>query len=303
MKKLTVAAAAALGAAALFAGGSGIFIMKNAAGGRRQTLDEAWKWQTEHYDLSWYDGIEKEEYTVSGYDEYVLHALLLKNPSSAGRYMILSHGYTDNRFGSLKYAKIYLDLGFSCILYDLRGHGENAPAPCTYGVLESKDLLAMVEDTRTRYGSDVIIGLHGESLGAATTVTALGEKPDVSFAVADCGFADIENVLKGAASQAHLPPQIVDLASGFSKLNGTFSYRDMQPVLHLKGNHIPVLFIHGASDTFIRPENSQRMYEATEGYRELHLIPGAGHAESVLKDPEEYAEAVRRFVEKVTALT
>ena len=33
---------------------------------------------------------------------------------------------------------------------------------------------------------------------------------------------------------------------------------------------------------------------------ELCLIPGAGHAESVLKEPEMYEEALRAFLGKLT---
>ena len=118
--------------------------------GRRQTMDEAMAWQSEHYDTSFYDACERETYTVTGAEGYELQVELLKSPGST-RYMILSHGYTDTRAGSLKYARFYLEMGFSCIIYDLRGHGENAPTPTTYGILEAQDLDALITDTHTRY--------------------------------------------------------------------------------------------------------------------------------------------------------
>ena len=107
--------------------------------GSRQTLDEAFKWQSEHYDTSFYAPLEKEVYTVESYDGYILHAELLKNPVPTDDYMIISHGYTDNRMGALKYVSMYLDLGFNCIIYDLRGHGENKPTFTTYGIREGQD--------------------------------------------------------------------------------------------------------------------------------------------------------------------
>ena len=109
----------------------GFFFANYSMSIRRQTLEEARAWQEKHYDLSWFDPLEKTDYTVSSYDSYVLHAQFLKNPKSTGRYVLISHGYTDNRFGALKYAKMYLDLGFSIIVYDLRGHGLNEPTFCT----------------------------------------------------------------------------------------------------------------------------------------------------------------------------
>ena len=74
---------------------------------RRQTLEEAYAWQSEHYDVSWYPALEKTEGTLISYDGYELHTVLLKSPCRSNRYVIISHGYTDNRYGSLKYAKNY----------------------------------------------------------------------------------------------------------------------------------------------------------------------------------------------------
>ena len=50
----------------------------------------------------------------------------------------------------------------------MRGYGENEPTFCTYGLLEGKDLAELVKDTRKRYPEISELGLHGESLGAAT---------------------------------------------------------------------------------------------------------------------------------------
>ena len=95
----------------------------------RQTLEEAIAWQKDHYDISWFDGIDTDEYTVTGYEGYVLHVMLCRNPVVSDKYIIISHGHTDNRYGDLKYMKMYLDLGFNCVVYDLRGHGENENPP------------------------------------------------------------------------------------------------------------------------------------------------------------------------------
>lgn len=52
----------------------GFFLANYSMTGKRQTLEEARAWQEEHYDLSWYDPLEKTDYTVTSYDGYVLHA-------------------------------------------------------------------------------------------------------------------------------------------------------------------------------------------------------------------------------------
>ena len=265
-------------------------------GRKKQTLEEARAWQEEHYDLSWYDPMEKTDYTVTSYDGYILHAQFLKNPGDTNRYILISHGYTDNRFGALKYAYMYLEQGFNVIIYDLRGHGLNEPTFCTYTVRERKDLLAMILDSRERYPGATLFGLHGESLGAATSIAVLEEKPSVDFVVSDCGFSDIAPVLKVGLKGMHLPAFLVDTASVCAKIRFGYSFSQMRPIDSLKENAIPILFIHGAEDHFILPEHSERMKEATKGYAELHLIPGADHAMSVLTDPEAYRKYVADFL-------
>ena len=265
--------------------------------GKRQTLKEAFAWQSERYDTSFYGGLEKEDYIVKGFEDYDLHVELLKNPVPSTKYVILSHGYTDNRMGSLKYVPMYMDLGYNCIIYDLRGHGENEPTFTTYGTRESKDLKCLIDDTRERYKDLTELGLHGESLGAATTITVLGEKPEVDFVVADCGFSDIENVLKEGYRKANVPTFLVDVADFTGRLRYHYSLKDMRPIDSLDENTVPILFIHGADDHFILPKNSEDMANRTKGYSEIHLIPGAGHAESILTAPEQYKEYVKAFLE------
>ena len=270
--------------------------------GSRQTLDEAFAWQSEHYDTSFCEELKKTDYTVSADDGYLLHAELLENPSGPApmtHCVILSHGYTDNRMGSLKYVPTYLELGFSCIVYDLRGHGENEPDFTTYGIREGADLNCVIRDTRARYPDLTVLGLHGESLGAAATISCLKYKPQVDFAVADCGFSDIKSVLKEGYRSAGGMAFLIDLADLGARIRYGYAIGDMRPIDSLDGNEIPILFIHGSEDRFILPKNSEEMAARTMGRAEVCLIPGAGHAESVLTDPASYRAYVEAFLERL----
>ena len=262
------------------------------------TLEEgrAWQEEKEHCDLSWYDPLKKTDYTVKSYDGYILHAQFLKNPGDTNRYVIISHGNTGNRFGSMKYAGMYLKQGFHVIVYDLRGHGLNEPTFCTFTVRERKDLQAMILDSRQRYPQASLFGLHGESLGASASIAVLEEKPPVDFVVADCGFSDIVPVLKIKAADMHVPGFLFDWASVCARARFGYSFSQMRPIESLRENTLPILFIHGAADHAIPPEHSERMKETTKGYAEIHLIPGAAHAASILTDPKAYRAYVANFL-------
>ncbi|WP_051454283.1 alpha/beta hydrolase [Ruminococcus albus] len=267
--------------------------------GKRQTIDEAMQWQTEHYDFSFYEKLEKTDYTIKSFDGYELHVQFLKNPTPTDKYIIISHGYTDNRMGALKYAPMYLELGYNCIIYDLRGHGENEPTFTTYGIREGEDIYELVKDTRSRYSDISQLGLHGESLGAASTAASMKYHPDVDFAVADCGFSDIDNVLRGAYKYYHMPEFFVDLADLGARIRYGYSLKSMRPIDSLDDNEVPMLFIHGADDNFILPKNSEDMAARTRGRSEVHYIEGAGHANSILTDAETYKAYVKEFLESL----
>ena len=224
--------------------------------GRRKSLDGAFQWQSEHYDTSFYEPLQKSDYTVEGANGYVLHVQELANPVPSTKYVIISHGYMDNRFGALKYVPTYLDLGYNCVIYDLRGHGLNERTFTTYGILEGQDLAALVKEVRARHADLEELGLHGESLGAGSTIIG-------------------------------------------AKLRYGYALSNMRPIDSLNDNTIPVLFIHGANDSFILPKNSQDMYDRTRGYKEICLIDGAEHARSVLTDPVAYQQAIASFLESM----
>ena len=267
--------------------------------GKRPTLEEAWEWQSARYDTSFYEDLEKTDYLVPGHDGYQLHVQLLPNPSPSDRYVILTHGNTDNHIGSLKYVQMYFGLGYNCILYDMRGHGEDEPTFCTYGILEGKDLAELVKDTRARYPQLSQLGLHGESLGASTTIEALSYDPRVDFAVSDCAFADVEGVLRQKIKAMHAPGLLVPLADlGIRVLYG-YTLNDMRPIEALDGNTVPILFVQGDADATVPSQSARDLYDRTSGIRELVYVAGADHAESVLVAPDEYREAVASFLGKL----
>ncbi len=276
--------------------------------------------------LEGYDSLEKEEVVIPSFDGYELHGEVIlreglkesegieesdgRNGSDGSdgshgtgpkeRFVILTHGYTYNRLGSVKYMNLYRKMGYSCIQYDLRGHGANAKCPVTMGLKESKDLLAVIDWVHERYGENIILGLHGESMGSASQTLALREKPRVDFVVNDCGFAELTEVLRGQLSRRfHLPAFLVSTASILNKVFYKYSYQEVRPVDALAENQVPICFMHGREDTFIPYRHSELMAETTKGYKEVHLYEDADHALSFEKHPKEYEENLKAYLEKV----
>lgn len=242
----------------------------------------------------------ENEHTVETYDGHKLWVGLVSGNPENKHYVVLSHGYTSTRYGMYKYAVLWRKLGYNCVIYDNRGHGVNKPATITFGVRESRDLMAVIEDTYERYGRDIHIGLHGESMGAGLQLMALSHKPNVDFIVNDCGYSEILPVLRWKVKQGFgLPGWLADAAAPYCKLFFGFSFKEVRPIDRLKENEIPICFVHGTEDTFTAHWHSEKMYETNKGYKELHLFEGVDHAECISTDWERYFKMMKTFVEKV----
>ena len=254
-----------------------------------------------------FDSYSKIEYEIKGKDGYILHALLVDNASvrGTGRYVILCHGHTSNRYGSVKYLNSYIRLGFSCVIYDARSHGANAPDICTLGNIESEDLKCVIEDTRARYTDLRILGLHGESMGSSAALSVTKYKPEIDFIVADCGFISCYDVVHDGYGNLHLAflAVIINLAG---KLLYHVDMKDTCALKCLENNTYPILFIHGDGDRLVKPYHSELLNAAASAngaYTELIMVEGAGHARCrYVAGFEKYTGYIGSFLKKIGVL-
>ena len=244
----------------------------------------------------------QNEHTVETHDGHKIWVGFVPGNPEGKHYVVLSHGYTSTRYGMYKYVALWRKLGYNCVIYDNRGHGVNAPTTVTFGVEESKDLMEVIADTYDRYGKDIHVGLHGESMGAGLQLMALSHKPKVDFIVNDCGYSEILPVLRFKIKEGFgFPGFMADWASPFCKLFFGYRFEEVRPIDRLKENEIPICFVHGTSDGFTAHWHSEKMYEANKGYKELHLFEGVDHANCIVDDTKRYFEMMQNFVQKVYA--
>ena len=230
-----------------------------------------------------FESYDKKDYIVKGLDGYELHCAKISTPETVGtgKYLIYSHGHQSNMYAASKYCDAFIELGFTCIIYDLRAHGANEKAICSMGGYEGQDLNYLIEDTYSRYGDVELLGLHGESMGASTTLNALRYTDKVDFVVADCGFESLKFMVHDMYNDMYLYPFGTCADIGFKLIYG-IDDAEVSGIDALKGKGVPILFVHGLDDDWIDVENSKDMYEEAQKYAycELWLVEGAGHARS-----------------------
>ncbi|QHJ71084.1 alpha/beta hydrolase [Planococcus halotolerans] len=249
------------------------------------------------YDEVWYANVKKEERQIESENGYNVHAIFLE-PHDTDKYVVICHGVTETKVNSFKYARMFEELGFNSVVYDHRRHGGSGGKTTSFGHYEKFDLKAVVDMLKEHAGPDLVFGIHGESMGAATTLLYAGMRDDAAFYISDCGYSDIsEQILHVMQTTTPLKtPITLKLAAFFMKLRDGYHISTVTPREAVKQIEKPVLFIHSLPDDFVLPEMSIEMHSLKEGPKALKLFEKGGHAQSFNENPLEYKEAVSTFL-------
>lgn len=239
-------------------------------------------------------------------DGLLLHGLYLPS-EHAKRFIILCHGYKGSSFGDFAYITRFLHENHcNLLLIDQRCCGESEGKFITFGAKEQHDIRKWAYYISKRNKHKLPIYLYGESMGAASALMASGHKlpPEVRGIIADCGFHSMKEQLEDiAANWFHLNwvKLLLFRVDLFCRLLGGFSMKEADTTNALKTNKRPILFFHGAKDTYVVPGNSQLNYSLCQAPKELVIVPEARHICSAYEAPELYQEKLLSFFKKYDA--
>ena len=168
----------------------------------------------------------------------------------------------------------------------------------TFGVYEHRDCLKWIAFALEHFGADVKIILTGISMGAATVLTAAGEKlpENVIGVLADCGYSSAKEIMYHVIRAIHLPPKLCyPFVKLGAKLFGHFDLEETSPLKAMESCTVPVIFFHGEDDDFVPCDMSRAVYAACKSRKHLVTIPGAGHGLAYAVNPERYLEELYAF--------
>jgi hypothetical protein len=168
------------------------------------------------------------------------------------------------------------------------------------GFFESYEMKDVVNWVRNKKGKNHKIGLHGESMGAATVLQygALDEK--IEFIIADCPFSDLKELLKFRLKEDFKMPSfpILNLSEWYITTKYGFDFKEASPINSAEKIKAPTLLIHGLKDDYIPYQMSEELNRNIPN-NELFLMPNAPHAGSYNENPEKYREIVSDFLNTI----
>ncbi|EGT0695307.1 alpha/beta hydrolase [Clostridium perfringens] len=291
---------------------TGLYIFKSTVTRKLHDIEKSYTRYVENnlFDEALYNSASKEDITLKSFDGLNLTSTLIMNENPTNKFIVLVHGVSICYVGSLKYFDIFYKNGFNVLIVNQRRHGKSEGKYSTYGFYEKYDVNMWIEYLKSRFGNDIILGLHGESMGAGTVMETIPLNDSIKFVIEDCGYSNFHELIGFQITHAYknrlvrkiLRPSLI-FANFFMKTKAKFSMKKIVPIDIVSSTSLPMMFIHGKEDYFVPWYMAVDLYKAkTKGYKELYLVEGAKHAEALEVNKILYEKKIMTFIEKALSL-
>ncbi|ELU5587429.1 alpha/beta hydrolase [Clostridium perfringens] len=291
---------------------TGLYIFKSTVTRELHDIEKSYTRYVENnlFDEALYNSTSKEDITLKSFDGLNLTSTLIMNENPTNKFIVLVHGVSICYVGSLKYFDIFYKNGFNILIVNQRRHGKSEGKYSTYGFYEKYDVNMWIEYLKSRFGNDIILGLHGESMGAGTVMETIPLNDSIKFVIEDCGYSNFHELIGFQITHAYknrlvrkiLRPSLI-FANFFMKTKAKFSMKKIVPIDIVSSTSLPMMFVHGKEDYFVPWYMAVDLYKAkTKGYKELYLVEGAKHAEALEVNKILYEKKIMTFIEKALSL-
>ena len=236
--------------------------------------------------------------SIAAADQAKLSAWWIRAARPNGNCMAVLHGISDSRVSSLRFAPMFLDVGYDVLLPDSRAHGASEGRFVTYGSLEKYDVVAWADWMKSA-GCGKIDAL-GESLGAAVLIQSAAVRPAFSAIAAEGSYADLRDAAEFRVGRMlRMPAVLARPAAGVIVSSGEYYARwvdgvnlaHVSPVREIARASTPILLIHGLSDSRTPFSDSEKL-ESANPRNALWLVPNARHTGASIAAPEEFPRRV-----------
>jgi len=200
--------------------------------------------------------------------------------SATAPTVVLVPGFGANKSGILHYGE-GLHQAFNLVAFDLRHTGRSTGDQTTAGVLEQKDLRAII-DWLERAKHPTHVGVLGNSLGAGAALAEATGDPRVEALALDSMHTrlryQVEARLQEAGHPAYPGTWAIFLAARIRTGVDIGSIDAEDEIADL--GHVPILLTHGTADTQDLPARTQAFFDTAVAAgidAELKWCEGSGH--------------------------
>ena len=245
---------------------------------------------------SWYSGLPRDVQELElkapafGANQNI-HAWWWPAPDKDAPAVLYLHGSRWNLTGQLFRIEQLRALGFSVLAIDYRGFGQSlGQLPSETTVYEDariawERLVQLQPDPQRRL-------IYGHSLGGAVAVDLAAElgrdagrsdsPPPVRGLIIESTFTNLADVATALANTS-LPVRWL-LSQKFDSLD------------KIADINMPVLIVHGTEDRYVPARFSEELFAAAREPKNLLLVPGGTHNNSMRLGRDAYSQAIRMLL-------
>ncbi len=215
---------------------------------------------------------------------------------------IFIHGMGGTGETMIPHSQIFLERGFSAVLYDQRNSGTHPVKKNNMGVGEKGDLINVVYYLKEKY-PDRKINIFAESYGAHTFLHGYEQiKDKIQLVILDSPMANgeefIDQGLKEASNQTSIPFGLMKFLGNIgSKVIEGYGYKETNGLLTFDKIDNPILIITNKEDSVTPFTHAQSIFDKS-GERKVMMLSESGHTQMYFNDREKYIKGIEDFLGK-----
>ncbi len=235
--------------------------------------------------------------------DFVIVSYAHKQEIETNKWAVVVHGYENSASGMSEYAKMFFSKGFNVLVVDNEYHGESEGNHISMGIHDSINVLNWTKEI-VKQDSDAEIVLFGLSMGASTVMLAsdpqLNPQDNIKVIVEDCGFTSMDDIFTYQLKKDYGLPRLPIILSVdiYNYLKNDYRFNERTPLKAVSNTKIPMLFIHGDEDDYVPFDMLEQLYEAHQGEKDIYIVEGAEHANSIDIAYTQYEQRIFDFVHK-----
>jgi fermentation-respiration switch protein FrsA (DUF1100 family) len=211
---------------------------------------------------------------------WFVHALLVpKVRSEQIRTLLFFHGNGGNITYWTPYLAYLIRLGVNVLIFDYRGYGKSEGTPDEQGLYADAVAAYQYLLSRNDFRKDKIV-FFGQSLGGAVAVDLATKRPCEKL-ILEATFTSVKEMTKTMFGFLPVHYLVKTKFDSLSKI-GTI--------------HVPLLYIHGSSDTLIPFDLGKRLFAAANEPKIFYEIRGADHNNTYEVGGSEYFARLLQFI-------
>lgn len=259
-----------------------------------------------------------EDVRIQTADGLTLRGCYLHTPLRRRGVILFGLEFGSNRWSCHAYCEHLLAKGFDVFAFESRGQGESGLQPGYEPAVwvtdfDVHDMQAALAYLKGRSDADPRgIGFFGISKGGVAGLLVAARDPYIRCFVTDGIYATYTTMVVYMRKwfsiyNAHYKLQGL-LPLWYYGLVGLAGLKQVERERRFRFAHLeraiaklaprPLLMIHGAGDTYVKPEMARALFNLARDPKEIWLVAGAKHNQALQVAGEEYSRRVLAFFEQ-----